>query len=226
MPCASLLPDTPSTSPSTPPFPRRPCPVPPPQTLLIIMEYLISAAPVALVSLTAGAIASASDQRHVAIDIALFLAACTATYMSHTLVFVPSLFAAVTWRNPWAYLSKFRYAFRKAFRTSSADEALDKTVEAAVETGEVSATVAGFVLPLGIDLNLDGAGVYYPLAVLMLAHTGGMDADVTPGTLVIIAIVSVMTSIGAHTMPNGGLIMVRRAGGEMCACVCVLCAVA
>lgn len=67
------------------------------------------------------------------------------------------------------------------------------------------------MLPLGIDLNLDGAGVYYPLAVLYLAHIGGMDQDVTPGTLVIIAIVSIMTSIGAHTMPNGGIIMVRSA---------------
>ncbi len=173
------------------------------------MEYLIALAPYALVSLTAGAIASANVAAHVAANVLLLLAAAAVAYGVHTLLVVPGLLAAVTWRNPWSYLARYRYAYRKAFRTGSADEALDKTVEAAVEAGEVSATVAGFVLPLGIDLNLDGAGVFYPLAVLFLAHVGGMDADVTPGTLVIIAIVSVMTSIGAHTMPNGGLIMVR-----------------
>jgi hypothetical protein len=32
----------------------------------------------------------------------------------------------------------------------------------------VTSSVAGFVLPLGLDINLDGSGVYYPLAVLFL----------------------------------------------------------
>ena len=60
--------------------------------------------------------------------------------------------------------------FSQAFRTGSADEALEKTVVTAVESGEISSAVAGFVLPLGIDLNLDGSGIYYPLAVLYLGQ--------------------------------------------------------
>ncbi len=54
--------------------------------------------------------------------------------------------------------------------------------------------MAGFVLPLGVDMNLDGsgarlcvkcignplyggaAGVYYPLAVLFLALVGGLNS--------------------------------------------------
>ena len=152
----------------------------------------------------------------VVVDIVLLVAAALVAYMFHTLVFMPVLLACTTRRNPWTLLWKFRFAIRKAFRTGSADDALDKTVECAIESGEVSPAIAGFVLPLGIDLNLCGAGIYYPLAVLYLASVSGYMLDVTWGTIVIIVFVSTMSSIGSHVMPNGGIIMVSD--GDCCMC--------
>lgn len=156
-------------------------------------------------------------------DFLLLLLAAVAAYALHTLVVIPALLAAVTRRNPYTFLLRFRAAHAKAFRTGSSEEALDATVEAAVESGELSAAVAGawagrsgvvgvvrcqvchhgraggrltstllppprshtgtagFVLPLGIDLNLDGAGIYYPLAVLYLGEIGGYSGTVTVG---------------------------------------------
>jgi hypothetical protein len=40
------------------------------------------------------------------------------------------------------------------------------------------------VLPLGIDLNLDGSGIYFPLAVLFLGDIGGYSGSVTVGACV------------------------------------------
>ena len=145
------------------------------------MEYLISVAQLALVSLMAGAVASTSRGQFIPVDILVLMVAAACAYLFHAFVFIPMLFHVVTWRNPWRYMWKFRFAYRKAFRTGSADDTLDKTVECAVESGEISPTVAGFVLPLGIDLNLNGGGIYYPLAVLYLSAVGGFSEDVTWG---------------------------------------------
>ena len=155
------------------------------------MEYLISAAQIALASLFAAAVASANRQELVPINILILMGSSACAYAFHMLVFIPILFHFVTWRNPWIYMWKFRFAYRKAFRTGSADDSLDKTVECAVESGEISPAVAGFVLPLGIDLNLNGAGIYYPLAVLYLSAVGGFAEDVTWGERRALCVVAV-----------------------------------
>jgi Na+/H+-dicarboxylate symporter len=79
----------------------------------------------------------------VLLDFLLLLLAAGAAYALHTLVVIPALLGAVTRRNPYRYLLKFRAAYAKAFRAGSSEEALDATVEAAVDSGELSAAVAG-----------------------------------------------------------------------------------
>ena len=177
------------------------------EVFCIIMSTLIRVAPLGLVCLMGGAVATATSGMAILQDAGVLLVATACSYAMHTFIFIPLLLFVLTGRNPYTYLARFRTSYRKAFRTSSAEEALEKTVVAAVESGEVTSTVAGFVLPLGIDLNLDGSGLYYPLAVLFLGQVSGHGEDVTPGTLVVISLVSTLSSIGAHVMPNGGLIL-------------------
>jgi Na+/H+-dicarboxylate symporter len=84
-------------------------------------------------------------------------------------------------------------------------------IETAVDKGKVAGATAGFVLSLGLDLNLSGSGVYYPLAVLWMVRCGGYWNALSSGTLAIIGIVSTASVIGAQHFPNYGLIMVRGA---------------
>jgi Na+/H+-dicarboxylate symporter len=89
---------------------------------------------------------------------------------------------------------------------------------------QVSSAVAGFVLPLGVDFNLDGSGVYYPLAVLFLGFIAGLSAvslhtcypfspaqlwlqEVDAGTVVLVVIISTVASIGSHHSNNSGIIL-------------------
>jgi solute carrier family 1 (glutamate transporter), member 7 len=178
------------------------------EIFIMLMEALIFFAPFALIFLMAAAIATSSSLTNAGLDAAYLLIAATIAYCIHAFIMTPFLLFVFTRINPYKYLATYKLAYRTAFRTGSAESALDKTIMCAVESGEVSSTVAGFVLPLGIDLNLDGSGLYYPLAVLYLANIGGYAGDVTAGTLVIIVIVSTLAAIGAHQMPNGGLILI------------------
>lgn len=181
-----------------------------------IASMVMRVAWLATISLVAGAILTAHDPWTSIANFFLLLLSAVVGYVFHSLIVIPVLLLAVTRTNPFVYLIHFRRACWEAFVSGEVEDALDASVSTAVEKGGVSGTVAGFVLPLGADINLDGSGVYFPLAVLFLGFVGGYSNDVTWGTFIIIALVSTGSAIGGLHVENGGLIMVSNG-------VCVTC---
>jgi DAACS family dicarboxylate/amino acid:cation (Na+ or H+) symporter len=74
--------------------------------------------------------------------------------------------------------------------------------------------VAGFVLPLGATMNMNGTALFEGVTVLFIAQVFGMNLPL-PAQLVVI-VMSVITAIGTAGVPSGSiplLILVAEAVG-------------
>lgn len=91
-----------------------------------------------------------------------------------------------------------------AFSTSSSNATLPVSMEAAVKNLGVPQEVAGFVLPLGTTLNLNGAAVYKSVTAVFVAGVYGITLGL-PGyvTIIVASTIAAVTGVG---VPGSSLV--------------------
>ena len=92
-----------------------------------------------------------------------------------------------------------------AFSTASSAATLPVTLEVAEEKGKVKKEIAGFVLPLGATINMDGTALYEAVAAVFIANIYGVCLSFSQ--LLVIFLTATLASIGAAAIPGAGLIM-------------------
>jgi len=68
----------------------------------------------------------------------------------------------------------------------------------------VSEKVAGFVVPLGATINMNGTALYEAVAALFIAQATGL--DLTLGEQVMVLLTATLAAIGAAGIPEAGLV--------------------
>jgi dicarboxylate/amino acid:cation (Na+ or H+) symporter, DAACS family len=90
-----------------------------------------------------------------------------------------------------------------AFSTSSSMATLPTSISTAEEKLDIQPKIAGFVLPLGATMNMNGTSLYEGVTVLFLAQVFGVHLAL--GTQIIVVALAVLTAIGAAGVPGGSL---------------------
>lgn len=90
-----------------------------------------------------------------------------------------------------------------AFSTSSSMATLPTSIATAETELGVQPKIAGFVLPLGATMNMNGTALFEGVTVLFLAQVFGVDLSFT--SQIVVVVLSVMTAIGAAGVPGGSL---------------------
>ncbi len=132
----------------------------------------------------------------------------------HALVVLPALLWIFGRRSPFQYFLKVRNALGIAFSTSSSSATLPVTIEVVEREAGVSPKVAGFVLPLGATVNMDGTALYEAIAAMFIAQIYGIDLGVGPQILIFLT--AALAAIGAAGIPSAGtvtMVMVLSAVG-------------
>jgi len=106
--------------------------------------------------------------------------------------------------SPFRYMHQMRQALLTALGTDSSSATLPVTIECATENAGVSKRAAGFVLPLGSTINMDGTALYEAVAVVFLAQAYGIDLPLS--TLILVAITATLAAVGAAGIPSAGLV--------------------
>ncbi len=109
----------------------------------------------------------------------------------------------VAGRNPREFFHKIRLVMLTAFSTSSSNATLPTTMEVAQDELGTPRQVAGFVLPLGATLNMNGTALYEGATVLFLAQVFGVSLSL--GQQAIVVLMSVVTAIGVAGVPGASL---------------------
>lgn len=110
------------------------------------------------------------------------------------------------WMGGWPILDFFkrtRLLMTTAFSTSSSNATLPTTINTAVNEFNVPRPLAGFVLPLGATMNMNGTALFEGAVVLFLAQVIGMDLSLAQQAIVVC--LAVLTAIGAAGVPGGSL---------------------
>ena len=121
----------------------------------------------------------------------------------HSLVTLPLLYLLFTRRNPLSYIRFLLEPLIMAFSTSSSSATLPVTLESVEEAG-VDPGVAGFVLPLGATINMDGTALYEAVAVMFIASVYGIPMDLT--SQIVILLTATLAAVGAAGIPEAGLV--------------------
>lgn len=90
-----------------------------------------------------------------------------------------------------------------AFSTSSSMATLPTSIATAESELGVQPKIAGFVLPLGATMNMNGTSLFEGVTVLFLAQVFGVELSI--GSQVVVVILAVLTAIGAAGVPGGSL---------------------
>jgi len=105
--------------------------------------------------------------------------------------------------RPTVFFSRIRDSIVTAFSTSSSNATLPTNIAVAEQELKIPSEIAGFVLPLGSTMCMNGTALFEGVTVLFLAQLFGISLDVP--TQLIVIIMSVITAVGAAGVPGGSL---------------------
>jgi Na+/H+-dicarboxylate symporter len=136
--------------------------------------------------------------------LAKFMLVVTGTTLLHGLVVLPALLFLITRKRPWWFLRNAKEALITAFATSSSNATMPVTMRCATQNMQVKPEIAGFVVPLGATVNMDGTALYEAAAALFVAQLAGIDLSL--GQQLVVCLTTMIAAMGAPGIPSAGMV--------------------
>jgi DAACS family dicarboxylate/amino acid:cation (Na+ or H+) symporter len=105
--------------------------------------------------------------------------------------------------SPLRFIARVRAALVTAFSTSSGSATLPTALDVAENELGVPRSVAGFVLPIGSTMCMNGTSIFEGITIIFLAEIFGVDLSIPQ--MAIVMIMAVITAIGAAGVPGGSI---------------------
>lgn len=138
------------------------------------------------------------------VDLAKYFLTVLGILVFHGLVVYSLLLKALVGLPPSVLLYKMRSVWAFAFSTSSSAATIPITLRTVEKRLGVKPSVAGFTIPLGATVNMDGTAIMQGVATVFIASVYGVDLSM--GDLAAVVLTATMASIGAAGVPGVGLI--------------------
>jgi DAACS family dicarboxylate/amino acid:cation (Na+ or H+) symporter len=105
--------------------------------------------------------------------------------------------------SPRLFFGRIRSSIVTAFSTSSSSATLPTNLAVIEKNIGVPPSIAGFVLPIGSTMCMNGTALFEGITVLFLAQVFGLDLSL--GQQIVVVIMSVLTAVGAAGVPGGSI---------------------
>ncbi len=125
--------------------------------------------------------------------------------MAMIFVVYPTLLWIITRHSPLVALKAMKEPMIMAFITRSSAATLPVSIRTAEEELGIRNELASFSLPLGATINMDGVCVHLPMFAVLAANLFGI--HLTLGSLIVLVVTTVLSSIGAGGVPGGSLML-------------------
>jgi Na+/H+-dicarboxylate symporter len=133
-----------------------------------------------------------------------FITLIIGTTLFHGVVVLPLILYVVTGKSPLWFWRGAREALITAFATSSSSATLPVSMRCITQHLHVKPEIAGFVLPLGTTVNMDGTALYEAAAALFVANLAGIDLNLVQQLIVFFT--AMLGAIGAPGIPSAGMV--------------------
>ncbi|RMF17813.1 MAG: dicarboxylate/amino acid:cation symporter [Candidatus Dadabacteria bacterium] len=171
--------------------------------MLELTEWILRLAPVGIAGLIARIVATTGFDAFR--PLGWYVACVVLALVLHAVVTLPLLLRVLARRRPTAYARAVSPALLTAFSTASSSATLPLTMQRVESAAGVPNKVAGFSLPLGATINMDGTALYECVAAIFIAQVYGLDLTIAQQVLVVLT--ALLASIGAAGIPMAGLVM-------------------
>ncbi|MEZ5561546.1 MAG: dicarboxylate/amino acid:cation symporter [Gammaproteobacteria bacterium] len=172
--------------------------------IMKMVMLLMLIAPIGIFGLVAGRFGRAGDVGQMIGGVGWYMATVLLALSLHAAVVLPAILWFVGRRNPYRYMFNMGTALLTAFSTASSSATLPLTMEGVEKHNGVSEKVAGFVVPLGATVNMNGTALYEAVAAMFIAQAIGL--DLTLGQQVMVLLTATLAGIGAAGIPEAGLV--------------------
>ena len=136
--------------------------------------------------------------------LAKFVAVVVGTTLLHGAVILPLILYLFTGKSPLWFWRGAREALVTAFATSSSSATLPVTLRCVTQHLHVKPEIAGFVVPLGATVNMDGTALYEAAAALFIANLVGVELSFAQQLIVFFT--AMIAAIGAPGIPSAGMV--------------------
>jgi len=136
--------------------------------------------------------------------LAKFVVVVMGTTLLHGVVILPLILYLFTGKSPLWFWRGAREALVTAFATSSSSATLPVTLRCATQHLKVKPEIAGFVIPLGATINMDGTALYEAAAALFIANLAGIELSFAQQLIVFIT--AMIAAMGAPGIPSAGMV--------------------
>jgi len=117
---------------------------------------------------------------------------------------LPLLLYLITGTTPLKFWRGAREALITAFATSSSNATLPITMRCTIQNLKVRPEIAGFVVPLGATVNMDGTALYEAIAALFIANLVGVELSFAQQLIVFFT--AMIAAVGAPGIPSAGMV--------------------
>ncbi|MFZ1624095.1 MAG: dicarboxylate/amino acid:cation symporter [Gammaproteobacteria bacterium] len=174
------------------------------EAIMKMVMLLMLVAPIGIFGLVAGRFARAGNIGEMIGGVGWYMATVLLALALHALVVLPAILWFFGRRNPWRYMFNMGTALLTAFSTASSSATLPLTMEGVEKHNGVSEKVAGFVVPLGATVNMNGTAMYEAVAAMFIAQAIGLDLSF--GQQLMVLLTATLAGIGAAGIPEAGLV--------------------
>ncbi len=172
------------------------------EVMMMLVGWVMKLAPIGIFALLAKLVST--EDISILSRLAEFAAVVTGTTIFHGAVVLPLLLWIFGKMSPITFFKGTRTALITAFATSSSSATMPLSMKCAQENLGVRPQVAGFVIPLSTQLNMDGTALYEAAAALFIANLMGLDLSI--GQQLIVCLTAMIASLGAPGIPSAGMV--------------------
>lgn len=172
------------------------------ELMLMLVGWIMRLAPLGIMALLLK-LAATQDEALLGTLIE-FIVVVIATTLLHGVVVLPLILYLVTGMSPLKFWRGAREALITAFATSSSSATLPVTLRCVEQHLHVKRDIAGFVVPLGATLNMDGTALYEALTALFVANLAGIELNLIQQ--VIVFLTAMVAAMGAPGIPSAGMV--------------------
>lgn len=170
--------------------------------VMLIVGWIMKILPIGIFCLLAKLVATQDTSLFTALG--KFMLVVIGATLFHGFVTLPLLLILFSKTKLSVYYGGVREALVTAFSTSSSSATLPITYRCMEQNLKADKDIAGFVLPLGATINMDGTALYEAMAALFVANLVGIDLNMLQQVTVFF--MAILASIGAPGIPSAGMV--------------------
>ena len=140
---------------------------------------------------------------HLLKPLAWYVVAVLGTLLLHLFGTISVIVRVLVGLSPRRYFGRIRAALITAFSTSSSNATLPTALATAEQNLGIPPQIAGFVLPLGSTMCMNGTALFEGMTVIFLCQVFGIALGL--GKMVVVMIMAVLTAVGAAGVPGGSI---------------------